>query len=178
VQHITIDSLARLLQDISALVQIKRDELGGGAPPVPGERMAPLDSTFISSLPKGLFSFRATADAIVTSDTQPIMRRACPKQPSGSCGASVREDNGLFRCPKCEKAYETFTYAFLLHLQVVDHTGACTVTLFDTDVQQYITHGLKAKVGGTCACALASANPFPPFTPQDVLSAARAALDA
>ena len=159
VTHVTLDSLARLLQDTAAIVQIKRDATGGGggggggggemaaaAAAADGEARRPkLDSTFIESLPKGLFSFRATADAILTSVKQAIMRRACPKQPAGSCGATIREDNGQYRCPKCEKTYETFTYAYLINLQVSDRTDVCTITLFDTDVQQYISDGLKAK---------------------------------
>lgn len=60
------------------------------------------------------------------------MYQACP---GGECNKKVREDNGQYRCEKCDRSYPDFKYRLMLQSNIADHTGSQWITSFQDQAE-------------------------------------------
>uniref|UniRef100_A0A8D8Y0C4 Replication protein A subunit n=1 Tax=Cacopsylla melanoneura TaxID=428564 RepID=A0A8D8Y0C4_9HEMI len=62
--------------------------------------------------------------------------KACPSQ---DCNKKViDQNNGMYRCEKCAKEYNTFNYRLILPVMIGDWTNSVWVTLFQTEAESIL----------------------------------------
>jgi len=68
---------------------------------------------------------------IIKKDTAVYMM--CPEE---RCGKKVvDENNGTYRCEKCNKTYNNFKWAYMVSAELSDTTGAQWITVFRNDAE-------------------------------------------
>ena len=56
--------------------------------------------------------------------------------PEAGCGKKVvDENNGTYRCEKCNRTHSTFKWSYMVSAEVSDTTGAQWITLFRTEAE-------------------------------------------
>lgn len=76
------------------------------------------------------FTVRAVVQAFRGSNTT---YKACP---TPDCNKKViDQNNGMFRCEKCNKEFNTFKYRLILPVSIGDWTNSVWVTLFQTEAE-------------------------------------------
>ncbi|CAF2246060.1 unnamed protein product [Rotaria magnacalcarata] len=67
--------------------------------------------------------------------------------PEGKCGKKiVDENNGTYRCEKCNKTYNSFKWAYMISAEISDTTGAQWVTIFRNEAETLL--GVSAEEFG------------------------------
>ena len=75
------------------------------------------------------FNVRATA---VFFKKDNCMYQACP---SADCNKKVSEENGNFRCEKCDRTYPDFQYRMILSSNIADFSGNQWITSFQESAE-------------------------------------------
>lgn len=68
----------------------------------------------------------------VFSKKENCMYQACP---SAECNKKVTEDNGQYRCEKCDRTYPDFKYRMILSSNISDFTGNQWITSFQESAE-------------------------------------------
>ena len=56
--------------------------------------------------------------------------------PETGCGKKVvDENNGTYRCEKCNKTYSNFKWSYMVSAEISDATGAQWITLFRSEAE-------------------------------------------
>ncbi|XP_039303739.1 replication protein A 70 kDa DNA-binding subunit isoform X2 [Solenopsis invicta] len=84
------------------------------------------------------FTVVATIKQIKTENS---LYRACPVE---NCKKKlIDQDNGIFRCEKCNKEYPNFTYRLLANMELADATGSRWITAFNEEAEKIL--GMSAQ---------------------------------
>ncbi|KAL0270274.1 UNVERIFIED_CONTAM: hypothetical protein PYX00_007739 [Menopon gallinae] len=71
--------------------------------------------------------------------------KACPQQ---ECKKKMTDmGNGMYRCEKCARDFDNFSYRLLLNAQISDYTGSTWATVFHDEAQKLL--GVDAQVIGS-----------------------------
>jgi len=75
------------------------------------------------------FNVRAS---LVFMKKENCLYQACP---SAECNKKVNEENGQYRCEKCDRTYPDFKYRLMLQSNIADHTGNQWITSFQDSAE-------------------------------------------
>jgi len=75
------------------------------------------------------FNVRAS---IVFLKKENCLYQACP---GAECNKKVNEENGQYRCEKCDRTYPDFKYRLMLQSNIADHTGNQWITSFQDSAE-------------------------------------------
>ena len=110
----------------------------GGAMGMAGGRMDPVksilqikDENLGMSENTDYFTTRGTIVFIKRENTAHEPNFAYPACLSPDCNKKVTEDDGQWRCEKCDKAHPRAEYRYIMSINVSDHTGQIWLNCFD-----------------------------------------------
>lgn len=85
--------------------------------------------SFISEVKDNSLEYATIQGSIVYLKEEGLFYEACPTE---NCNKKVSmEDNGVFRCEKCNYTFEKCNYRYMINLHVGDFTGQIWITIFD-----------------------------------------------
>lgn len=84
---------------------------------------------FISEIKDNMIEYGTIQASIIHLKEDALYYEACPSE---SCNKKVSfEDNGNYRCERCNYTYDTCNYRYMTSLHVGDFTGQMWITIFD-----------------------------------------------
>lgn len=84
---------------------------------------------FISEVKEQSLEYATIQASVVYMKEEGLYYEACPSE---NCNKKVSmEDNGVFRCEKCNYTFDKCNYRYMINLHVGDFTGQSWVTIFD-----------------------------------------------
>ncbi|ELA42708.1 replication factor-a protein 1 (rpa1) [Vittaforma corneae ATCC 50505] len=97
--------------------------------------------SFISEVKDNSLEYATIQGSVVYLKEEGLFYEACPSE---TCNKKVlMEDNGIFRCEKCNYTFEKCNYRYMINIHVGDFTGQMWITIFD--------EGGKSLLGVTAA---------------------------
>ncbi|KAM0681595.1 Replication factor A protein 1 [Glugoides intestinalis] len=85
--------------------------------------------SFISEVKEHSLEYATIQASIIYLKEDGLFYEACPSE---SCNKKVSmEDNGIYRCEKCNYTFENCNYRYMISLHLGDFTGQMWATIFD-----------------------------------------------